>query len=75
MYFMKADNGRGNGAHPPDENSDAELGEHLMILRETPSELACSVLEDGFRMWPSRVRKIVFTDNPEAPVMGADETL
>ena len=60
---------------PPHGGSETELGEHLMILRETPSELACSVLEDGFRMWPSRVRKIIFTDDPGAPVMGADENL
>ena len=47
----------------------------LMILRETPSERACSILEDGFRWWPSRVRKLIFTTDPTAPVMGADEKL
>jgi hypothetical protein len=47
----------------------------LVILRETPSERACSILEDGYRMWPSRVVKISFTADHTAPVMGADERL
>lgn len=42
-----------------------------MILRETPSERACSVLEDGFRIWPSRVTKLVFITDPSAPIFPA----
>lgn len=54
----------------------AESGGTLVLLpAETPSERACSVLEGGFRFWPSRVTKIVFTNNPSDPVMGADESL
>ena len=47
----------------------------LVILRETPSERACSVLEAGVLMWPSRVRKLVLTDDALASVMGAKEQL
>lgn len=46
-----------------------------MILRETPSERACSVLEDGFRMWPSRVTKLVFITDPTAPIFPATDKL